>query len=251
MHPQIKSINKISKIISLICLILFFGCNKEDELSDVTLNIKLIDENDYPVENGSNIIVTLTRGQENYSETTTSNGNCTFESLPHGVFNVELKKDGFISEYIAPKLSYYEIDSIDVHQFKMLEIPQYTVSIDSITRSYEMDYETRLYGYGTLHNIKGIPKIQYRLIAYFSDNEDVSKNNYTFYHYTTILGWKIANNSCELMITNWVNSFIVPPEADTLYVRFYPCARYPDWGPIREEAFGSPSDAFKWIVPEY
>ena len=244
-----KSFND-SKILLLVCLILFFGCKKDDELNNVTMNIKLIDENDYEIENSNNIIVILTRGQENYAGSTNSNGNCIFENLPYGVFKVELKKNGFISESISPELLYYENDSIDVYKFKMLEIPQYTVSIDSITRSYEMDYERRLYAYGVLNNTKGIPKVQYRLISYFSDSEDVSKDNYSFYHYTSILGGKIEDdNTCELMITNWVNSFIVPPEADTLYVRFYPCAQYSDWIPIREEAFGTPSDVFKWIVP--
>ena len=235
--------------IATICLFVLLGCNKEDELGEVIVKIKLIDENEYEMENKSGINVVLTRGQEKYSSTTNSLGESYFDNLPYGIFNVELEKEGYISDLCTPSIEYHDNDSIDFFRFNMLEIPKYSVKIDSIIRKRDMDYDSRLYAYGKLQNKKGIPKVQYRLITYFGDKENVSKDNFQFYHYTAILGWKIEGNNCELMITNWVNSFIVPPEADTLYVRFYPCASYFDWIPIREQAFGTPSDVFKWIVP--
>lgn len=241
---------KTTQIILLACFIFFVGCNKEDELRDVTVNIKLIDENGYDIENGEDITVILARGQENYSGTTNSKGDCNFKNLPYGTFNVNLQKNGFVSEFIAPELMYRDNDTVDVYKIKMLEIPEYTVSIDSIARSYKMDYESRLFAYGTVNHTKGIPKVQYRLISYFGDNRDVSKDNYLFYHYTHVMSGEVVKDISKLTITNWANSYIVPPGADTLYVRFYPCAQYHEWITIREEALGTPSDVFKWAVTE-
>lgn len=148
-----KSYN-VSKIISLICLILFIGCQNEDELSDVTVNIMLIDENGYELIDHSGIEVYLSGYQENYSSTTNSSGDCTFPSLPYGIFNIELEKSGFISEWAEPELKYLETDSVDIHTYKMHEVPNYKLSLDSINIPDDNPLE-RIFGFGKISNCIG------------------------------------------------------------------------------------------------
>ena len=129
-----------------------------------------------------------------------------------------------------------------------MEIPNYQISFDSIKRKPVIEDNLRLYGYGKLHNTKGLPKIQYQSIAYFSNKVGVSKDDYLFYHFGAIIIHYINGDNCQIWITNCTNSYLVPPGYDTLYVRIYPIATYPEWLEIREEAFGVPSDVYKWVI---
>jgi len=99
-------------------------------------------------------------------------------------------------------------------------------------------------------NIKGLPKIQYSTIVYFSNNINVSKDNYLFYHFGAVMYFYINCNNCQIQVSNWIYPYLVPPGYDTLYVRVYPRAAYPEWLDIREDAFGIPSEVYKWVVPK-
>lgn len=243
---------KIAKTIGflfLICATLLFSCKKEDELNDVAVKVTLIDENESPIGDNSGVGVVLSRGQEKFQATTDVNGQCVFPGFPFGIFNVKLEKEGFISEYIHSELTHHENDSIAVHSFKMLEMPDIKISIDSITIRPDEGYNFRLWAYGKLYNAEGTPRIQYNGIAYFGDHENVSKDDYILYHYCAIVKHYIKGNNCQIWITNWRFSNLVPPGYDALYIRFYPVPPYPEWLTIREEALGEPSDVFEWIVP--
>jgi hypothetical protein len=60
----------------------------------------------------------------------------------------------------------------------------------------------------------------------------------------------IKGNNCQIWIPNWTNPYLVPPGYDSLYVRVYPRAAHPEWLEIREEAFGIPSEVYKWAIPK-
>lgn len=236
------------KIIISVGILFLASCKKQDVPANVVVDVNLIDENEYAITNNSDIHITLSEGQNKFAGVTGSNGEYTFNNLPYGTFNVQFEKSGFISEYINPVLQHDENDSINSHSYKMLEIPNYQISFDSINRKSAIGDNSRLYGYGKLHNTKGVPKIQYSTIVYFSDNINVSKDNYLFYHFGAVMYFYINGNNCQIQISNWINPYLVPPGYDSLYVRVYPRAAYPEWLYIREEAFGVPSEVFKWVI---
>lgn len=238
------------KLILSVGILFLASCKKQDVPTNVVVGVNLIDENEYAITNNSGIHVTLSEGQNKFAGVTGSNGECTFNNLPYGTYNVQFEKSGFISEFINPFLRHSENDSINFHAFKMHEIPKYQISLDSISRKSEVGDDSRLYGYGKLHNTKGLPKIQYQTIVYFSNNVNVSKDNYLFYHFGAIIIHYINGNNCQIWMSNWTSAYLVPPGYDTLYVRVYPNAFYQEWFKIREEAFGIPSEVFKWVIPK-
>lgn len=229
------------------CLIfLFIGCEKERESTDIVVKINMLDENENIITDKSGVDISLSSGKATYHGITDVQGQYIFKDLPYDIFNVTLKKPEYISDLIHPELSNYKEDSTLIRNFTIIEIPKYQIKIDSII--LEPKFKERLLGYGKFKNTKGLPKLQYFALAYFSNNSGVSKENYLFYHYASIQRWNINGDNCVLRITNWVNQYLIPPGYDSLYVRIYPSATYREWTYIRPEAFGTPSDVFKWVI---
>ena len=84
----------------LICFFaLAVGCKKENDVPNLVVKVKLFDENGYSVSNESGTKILLTKGQENFHGVTDSKGECRFSDFPYGIFNVQLEKEGFVSEY--------------------------------------------------------------------------------------------------------------------------------------------------------
>ena len=225
----------------------FFGCEKEQPLPDATVKVKLYDENWREVTDNSGVEVSLIRGDEKYQGVTDGRGELLFSRMPYGVFQVSLKKEGFVSYDIAPELTVHEDDSVDVHPFMMYQVPGFTVAFDSLWLA--PNNRERFYGSGKFLRYNGPPLIQYNAIVYFGTDSNVSKDNYLFLHYGAIIIHYITGDRFTIWITNWVNQFLVPAGYDKLYVRVYPVAPYHDWITIRNEALGTPSEVFEWRVP--
>lgn len=231
----------------LICFCVFvLGCKKDNDLPNLVLKIKLFDENGYSVSDKSDIKILLSRGLESFHGVTDSKGECSFSNFPYGIFNVQLEKNGFISEFMNPELTYHENDTLDVHTYNMVEIPNFEIIIDSITKSTS-SYDG-YFGYARLKSTNGKPLIQYNSRVYFSDKNDVSKDNYLFFLYGPILAWFIDGDNCIVWIRDMHSDNPVPSGYETLYVRIYPKAFNGDWYLFREEALGKPSEVFKWKV---
>lgn len=241
-----KKLKFIRLVISVI-LIILTACHKNDLQNNVVVKVNLLDENEYPVTDNSGINITLSGEKQKFTGSTDSNGKCTFYDFPVGKFKLTLQKTGFISQYIDPELTAQITDSTNVHTYKMLEIPAYRVAIDSF-RKVNVQDNYLLVAKGKITNTKGLPKIQYDGLAFFGNTPNVSKDDYLFYHYFSISGSKIIGNNCEYRITNWKNTYLVPPTANTLYVKLYPMATYPEWTEMRDEALGTPSDVFEWHI---
>lgn len=231
----------------LICFCVFvLGCKKDNDVPNLVLKIKLFDENGYSVSDKSDIKILLSRGLESFHGVTDSKGECSFSNFPYGIFNVQLEKNGFISEFMNPELTYHENDTLDVHTYNMVEIPNFEIIIDSITKSTS-SYDG-YFGYARLKSTNGKPLIQYNSRVYFSDKNDVSKDNYLFFLYGPILTWFIDGDNCIVWIRDMHSDNPVPSGYETLYVRIYPKAFNGDWYLFREEALGKPSEVFKWKV---
>lgn len=241
---------KTIKTIASICLIILLSCNKEDDLSEVVVGIKLMDENGYEVENKAGVKVTLSRGQEIFSRTTNSIGESYFDNLSYGFFNVQLEKEGFISEFVEHELTNSENDSINVQAYTMHEIPNYRLSLDSIYIPDKNPSE-RIFGFGKISNQKGNVYIHYFSRLFVNDTPNVSKDNFLYYLYGYIRKEKINGDNFEIWITDLPNNgYFFPSGYDSLFVRIYPYAHTAKFLPLREEALGVPSDVFKWVVPE-
>lgn len=239
-----KNLNLLNLL--FVLLIITAACDNEPDSRNVKVVVQLEDENQFELSDKSGVRVTLERGEEQYAGITGADGRFEFQQLPYGVFKVKLEKEGFITYNTAPEISNRLTDSVFTHSFHMSAVPQYTISVDSISIP-DPDEHYRFYAYGKLGNLKAMPRIQYNAIAFFGDNPQVSKDNYLFHHYVAILSRKIEDNgNCEIWITNWVNNFLVPEGAEKLYVKIYPEAWYFDWITIREEAFGEPSEVYEW-----
>jgi len=241
-----KMIKQISPI--LICFfVLMLGCKKDNNVSNLVLRIKLFDENGYSVSDKSGAKIILTRGLESFHGETDSKGECSFGDFPYGIFNVQLKKNGFISEFMNTELTFHENDTLSVHTCNMVEVPNFEISIDSIAKSTSI-FNTGYFGYSRLKNVKGKPLIQYNSRVYFSDKADVSKDNYLFYLYGPILTSFINGDKCIVWIRNLNGGNLIPPGYETLFVRIYPHAFNGDWYMLRDEVLGKPSEVFKWKV---
>ena len=232
----------------LICFFaLAVGCKKENDVSNLVVKVKLFDENGYSVSDESGTKILLTRGQETFQGVTDSKGECRFRNFPFGIFNVQLEKEGFVSEYKDCELTYPENDTLDVHTYNMVEVPNYEIVIDSIIKSVS-SFNSGYFGYSKLRGTKGIPLIQYNSRVYFSDKNDVSKDNYLFFLYGPILVSFIDGDNCMVWIRDMHSENPVPSGYETLYVRIYPTAFNGDWYLYRDETFGKPSEVFKWKV---
>lgn len=232
----------------LICFFaLAVGCKKENDVSNLVVKVKLFDENGYSVSDESGTKILLTRGQETFQGVTDSKGAYRFSDFPYGIFNVQLERKGFISEFKDTELTYQENDTLDVRNFNMVEVPSYEIFIDSIIKSVS-SFNTGYFGYSRLKNTKAKPLIQYNSRVYFSDKADVSKDNYLFFLYGPILVSFIDGDNCIVWIRDMHSENPVPSGYETLYVRIYPTAFNGDWYLFRNEAFGKPSEVFKWKV---
>lgn len=234
-------------IVLLIFCLFVLGCEKENENPNLIIKAKLIDENGYALVDNSGVNVRLIRGQELYQGTTDSKGECSFPDFPYGIFNVQFEKNGYISEYRNPQLTYHDTDTSNVFSYNLVEIPKYEIVIDSIKRSNKILYDS-YFGYARLKNTKGKPYIQYDSRVYFSDKSDVSAEKYLFFLYGPMLIFHMDGDKCIVWIRHFGSGDIIPPGYETLYVRVYPNALNLDWHIIREEAFGKPSEVFKWKV---
>lgn len=232
----------------LICFfVLTLGCKKENDVSNFVVNVKLFDENGYSVSDKSGIKILLSRGLESFHGITDSKGECSFSNFPYGIFNVQLEKNGFISEYGNPELTSHITDTTNIYNYNMVEVPNFEIVIDSIAKSTSLLYDG-LFGYSRLKNTKGKPLIQYSSRVYFSDKADVSKDNYLFFLYGPILTNSINGDKCIVWIRNLYGGNLIPSGYETLYVRIYPKAFNGDYLLLREEAFGKPAEVFKWKV---
>ena len=231
----------------LICFfVLTSSCKKENDVSNFVVRVKLFDENDYSVSDKSGVKILLSRGLESFHGVTDSKGECSFSNFPYGIFNVKLERNGFISESGNPELTSHLTDTTNIYNYNMVEVPNFEIVIDSIAKSTST--RDGYYGYSRLRNTKGIPLIQYNSRVYFSDKADVSKDNHLFYLYGPILIWFIDGDKCIVLIRNINGGNLIPSGYETLYVRVYPTASVSDWFILREEAFGKPSEVFKWKV---
>ena len=232
----------------LICFfVLTLSCKKENDVLNLVVKVKLFDENGYSVSNESGTKILLTRGRETFQGVTDSKGECRFSDFPYGIFNVQLERKGFISEFKDTELTYQENDTLDAHIYNMVEVPNYEIVIDSIIKSTS-SFNTGYFGYSKLRGIKRIPLIQYNSRVYFSDKADVSKDNYLFFLYGAILVSFMDEDNCIVWIRDMHSENPVPSVYETLYVRIYPTAFNGDWYLFRNEAFGKPSEVFKWKV---
>lgn len=223
------------------------SCKKENDGSNLVLKIKLFDENGFSVSDESGTKILLSRGQETFQGVTDSKGEYRFRNFPYGIFNVQLERKGFISEFKNPELTYQDNDTLDVHTYNLVEVPNFEIIIDSITKSTSL-FNTGYFGYSTLKNTKGKPLIQYNSRVYFSDKADVSKDKYLFFLYGPILTSFINGDKCIVWIRNLNGGTLIPLGYETLFVRIYPHAFNGDWYLFRDEVLGEPSEVFKWKV---
>ncbi|MCA1761211.1 MAG: hypothetical protein LC658_15690, partial [Bacteroidales bacterium] len=213
-----KSLN----FLKWIFLILFFvpaACEKEEELHDIEVKVQLIDENGYSLDDRSGVAITLSRGSETFHGISDDQGKSVFSDLPYGIFNVLLEKEGFISDLIQPEITNHKGDSVWSYDFRMVEIPNYRLRIDSII--IDPAFGKKLLAFGEIYNTKGLPAIQLGMRVFFGDTPDVSKDNYLYYHFGTIMKRLINDGYYEMWITNWYGS-LIQGDFDTLYVRVYP-----------------------------
>lgn len=234
------------RVIFLSVCILLSACEKEEDLQDIEVEVKLIDENDYPLPDHSGTEITLSRGNETYTGITDENGRYVFHSFPYGIFKVSLEQEDFISAVSQPELVNHKGDSVLVHRFRMVEIPHFQLTIDSITVK---SFGDKLLAFGEIFNTRGEVAHQYGARVFFSNTPDVSKDNYLYYHFGTLLKRLIHNGRYEMWITSWFGS-LIQGDYDTLYVKVYPCAFYHDVLTLRKEGLGTPTEVFEWEVPE-
>ncbi len=239
---------KIIRILCLFMLLVPIACEKEKGFQDVEVTVKLTDQNWYPLPNHSGITVALTKDNETFKGITNEYGKTVFPKLPYGNFNVTLEKEGYIPDLIGPVVINNTSDSVWSYFFQMVEIPTFRISIDSIFYKSKMD--DRAFAYGNITDLKGMPAVQYGLRVFFGNTPDVSKDNYQYYHFGTIMGRLIKDGRYEMWISTWFGSMI-QGNNNTLYLRVYPCAYYSEWTKLRKEGLGTPGEVYKWVLPEH
>lgn len=238
------------KLFGFLCLLLavaLIACEKKEGFQDVDVTVKLTDQNWYPLTDHSGVTVALTKGNETIKGITNENGKSVFPKLPYGSFNVTFEKEGYIPDLIGPFVIDNTSDSVWSYFFQMVEIPTFRITIDSIFYKSRMD--DRAFAYGNITDLKGMPAVQYVLRIFFGNTPDVSKDNYQFYHFGTIMGRLIKDGRYEMWIINWYGQMI-QGNFDKLYVRIYPCAYYQKWTTLRKEGLGTPAEVFEWVLPE-
>lgn len=242
-----KSLNFL-RLIFLILFIVPAACEKEENSHDTEVTVNLIDQNWVTLSDHSGVAITLSRGRELFQGLTDEQGKSVYYDLPYGIFDVSLDKEGFISDLIQPEITHHKGDSVWLHSFDMVETPHFKLIIDSII--IDPAFGQKLLAFGTISDTRGEPPHQYGMRVFFGDTPDVSKDNYLYYHFGTILKRLINDGYYEMWITNWHGS-LIQGDFDTLYVSVYPCAFYREWTTLRKEGLGTPAEVFEWVVPEH
>ena len=240
--------SNISILIMAGLLCFFAGCERDEVVltGEITGYLKVYDENSYSISEKDKFEITLKNDSLTESCITDDAGWFSFKNIPNGNYSAEVKKDGFIQDEKKVVIHHIGGYSPTFKAITMHRIPQFQISIDSII--VEPTYGERLWAYSHISNYTDLPKIQYEVMVYFNDTENVSKDDYLFYHYGSILPRNILGDQCIMWVSMWDYNFLYPDGYDSLYVRGYPRANYLDWFTLREEAFGTPSEVFKWKI---
>jgi hypothetical protein len=231
----------IPLIILLFFMVVFTGCTPDEELltGDITGRITATDENGYLVD-PNEISVTLENESLSFQEITDSDGRYTFKNIPMGNYDVTIEKEGYVPSERNFLIQHIGGFSPTCENFGVLEIPGFSLNIDSIKIEYKT-YHDDLIIFGNISNMSGEPKLGYSLRVYLHTSSDVSATNYTEKIYDYILSSSITGDNFQFPVE--APDFYQP--GDTVYFRIYPIALVSDWY-SRDDILGPPSEVFVW-----
>lgn len=230
-------------LLTLFLLIVAFPrCTPDEELltGDIKGRITATDENGYIVDSDE-ISVTLNNESLTFQEITGSNGRYTFKNIPMGNYKVTIEKEGYVHSERNFLIQHVGGFSPTYENFGVLEIPGFSLNIDSIKIEYKT-YHDDLIIFGNISNLTGEPKLGYSLRVYMHTSSDVSATNYTEKTYDYILSSSITGDNFQFPVE--VPDFYQP--GDTVYFRIYPIALVSDWY-SRDDILGPPSEVFAWV----
>jgi len=232
--------------ILLFCL-LAAACEKSDPdllSGDIVGFVEVYDENQYPLEDKSGVLLSLTN--ETFTTQTSSDpsGKFLFEDINYGNYQADLEMEGFIKPYRDYPLHHLGGYSPTLVNYHIYEVPRFETRIDSI--NFNGIYE-RSYIHVNLQELSGIPRIAYTFWCFFGTSPDVSNEQFFGRNSGWMWSREIDGLLTEISVEIWDWGFD-QLASDTIYLRVYPQAWGQGYYDYYPESLGLASNVISFVV---
>lgn len=212
---------------------------------DIIGKVEVIDENNYPLQNMSGVLVSLIDDTTINHSTTDQTGYFIFQNIEVGNYQIDLEMTGFLksnSDYSLHHLGGYSPTLLA--KYYIYEIPTFELFIDSIECNGMYEYTTF---YFTLNEDDGLPEVGYYIRCFCSDTPAVSKDNFVSTDAGWISSFFIDNGVAKGWIFMYDSSF-EQLVSDTIYILVYLQVWGQDLYEYRPEFLGKPSNVVSFIA---
>lgn len=216
---------KFKLYIILVFLLFSIGCEEDNKTlldGDIVGKVMMKDEHYFTIGDRSGVDVTLTGDKDTIHSDTDEGGQFNFEDVPYGNYRIALEKEGFGTPKTEYQVHHLGGHSPTLVNYTIYEIPTFKLFIDSI--QYKGYYE-RSNIYFELRDYSGSPMLGYSFRCFFSNESDVSKDNFV----SADDGWIEASDIDGQFATGTIrimDSRFQQLESDSVYIRVYPQVFY-------------------------
>lgn len=227
--------------------LLFVGCERNDKdllVGDIIGKVEIYDENNYLLQERSNVDVSLIDDTTAIYSSTNQVGQFNFENIQYGNYQIDLVKEGFVKSinqnFVVNHLGGYSPTLINYYLF---EIPKFELLIDSFDIALGPNSS---YAYLSLTGNSDLPYKGYMLIFFFGQTPEVSRDNYIFH----VNGFIRSDNIFDLYTRaslGYIRDDLLL-KSDSVYFRVYPQANGQQMYEFYPESLGKPSNVVSFLL---
>ena len=242
--------NTKSVLVFLVIILALIACEEKDAPvleGDIHGRVSLVDGYGYSVSDRSGVQVQLIGENSELESTTDTDGRYIFQDIPFGNYHIKLIRENYVEKSLNFSLGHAGGGAPTVTNLVMLEIPEFSYGIDSMTYDAYSRFNIFMHSIGSTRAANSLLLVHF----FFSHSPDVSCVNYEssfldFIFDDVDLYWVFYGG-----YYNFLNDY-----TGTVYCRVYPQVQCDDiWysndaGPhtIYPETLGKPSEVFSFTV---
>ena len=229
---------QLRPVIFGLMLLALLACEKaEPELlsGDILGNVMVYDQDQYVLEDFSDVKVRLQSNALQAESMTNSLGEFAFLNIEYGNYSIYPEKEGFVrsmgEDDPVHHLGGYSPTRIS---YRLNEIPRFGLEIDS-ARIESGD----IYLWLSIKDWDGNPKYWYFFRCFFSGSPEISKEAFDLHSKGWIFDTWIINGHYSAQVVNYALDLIA---SDSIYLRIYPEAHGQGINAYNPESLGKASN---------
>jgi len=237
----------VRSYIIVFLLLLSVGCEKDNKtmlIGDIIGKVEMIDENNYSLQDRSNVNVSLISDTTIIHSITDQMGNFYFKNILYGNYQIDLEKNGFVKSKVNYTVHHLGGYSPTLVEYRLYEIPKFELVVDSI--EFNGNFEISKF-YIELKGNTGLPRMGYFIRCFCSNTPDVSKDNFV----STDHGWIDASDINGQFA---VGGIVIDDyefhqlESDSIFICIYPQAWGQQMYEYYQESLGEASNVISFMV---